>query len=417
MELKSTYKQTEAGVIPEEWGIESLGSVGRWFSGGTPSMSNGAFWGGEIPWVSAKDMKVSRLNDSLLHVTEKAIGNGTRLAPPGSILMVVRGMILAHTLPVALAARSVAFNQDMKALVVHSGIDSEFILHWLQANAPRVLALASESTHGTKRIPSEDLFALKLALPPKLEQNAIAKALNDVDALLVKLDQLVAKKRDLKDAAMQQLLTGQMRLPGFNGKWDAVNLGDLFSFKNGLNKGKEFFGFGSPIVNYMDVFNNLAIRCSLLEGRVSITKQELKSFNIRKGDVLFTRTSETPEEVGMASVILDELEGTVFSGFVLRGRPKNERLCDLFKAYCFRSAFVRSQIVAKASYTTRALTNGRILSAVVLPVPPQDEQAAIAEVLTDIDAELTALVQRREKLQALKQAMMQELLSGRTRLI
>jgi type I restriction enzyme S subunit len=238
-----------------------------------------------------------------------------------------------------------------------------------------------------------------------------------VDGLLGGLDRLIAKKRDLKQAAMQQLLTGQTRLPGFHGEWEVKRLGDLFTFKNGLNKGKEFFGFGTPIVNYMDVFGNSGILCSKLEGRVSLTKQEIKNFDVVKGDVLFTRTSETPEEIGMASVILDEPDETVFSGFVLRGRPKNDILCDVFKAYCFRAPLVRNQIISKASYTTRALTNGKILSAVTLSVPTKAEQTAIAEVLTEMDAELAALEQRREKTRALKQAMMQELLTGRTRLV
>lgn len=210
--MKPGYKQTEVGVIPEEWAIEPLGKAGRWFSGGTPSMANDLYWNGDIPWVSAKDMKVSRLYDSILHVCEKAVGNGTRTAPTGAVLMVVRGMILAHTLPVALAMRPVAFNQDMKAIVSRDGVHSEFILVWLQANSQRVLGIASESTHGTKRFASGDLFALEVALPALPEQRAIAEALSDLDGLLGGLDRLIAKKRDLKQAAMQQLLTGKIRL-------------------------------------------------------------------------------------------------------------------------------------------------------------------------------------------------------------
>jgi type I restriction enzyme S subunit len=238
-----------------------------------------------------------------------------------------------------------------------------------------------------------------------------------VDGLISALDALIAKQRAIKQGAMQELLTGQRRLPGFAGEWEQVYLGDLFTFKNGLNKSKEFFGFGTPIVNYMDVFENAVIFCSKLEGRVSLTTQEIKNFDVKKGDVLFTRTSETPDEVGMASVILDDPEQTVFSGFVLRGRPKDDRLCDAFKAYCFRSSSVRNQIISKASYTTRALTNGRILSAVVLSVPPPAEQTAIAQIFADMDDAIAALVQKRAKTVALKQGMMQALLTGQVRLV
>src|SRR4029077_9841684 len=112
---------------------------------------------------------------------------------------------------------------------------------------------------------------------------------------------------------------------------------------------------------------------------------ERKNFDVHKGDVFFTRTSETVEEIGVASVMLDEPKDTVFSGFVLRARPlDHDRLCDAFKAYCFGTAAVRKQITSKASYTTRALTNGRILSEVLLRLPSLPEQTAIAEVLTDM---------------------------------
>ena len=100
-----------------------------------------------------------------------------------------------------------------------------------------------------------------------------------------------------------------------------------------------------------------------------MNKLELKAYEVRQGDVFFTRTSETVEEIGVASVMLDAPEETVFSGFVLRGRPVDDSLDNEFKRYCFSSRVVRKQITSRSSYTTRALTNGRSLSAVVLPTP------------------------------------------------
>ena len=115
MDVKPGYKLTEVGVIPEDWSLRPLGTIGKWFSGSTPSMSTDAYWSGDIPWVSAKDMKVPRLRDSIDHITPKAVKDGARLLPAGAILVVVRGMILAHSFPVARAERSLAFNQDIKA--------------------------------------------------------------------------------------------------------------------------------------------------------------------------------------------------------------------------------------------------------------------------------------------------------------
>ncbi|MCP9453063.1 MAG: restriction endonuclease subunit S [Nitrospira sp.] len=198
--------------------------------------------------------------------------------------------------------------------------------------------------------------------------------------------------------------------------WEAVSLGNVFTFKNGLNKAKKFFGHGTPIVNYMDVYRQPGLVTGDLMGRVSLSPQEIKNFDVRKGDVFFTRTSETVEEVGIASVMLDEPIDTVFSGFVLRARPKNDILEDQYKKYCFTPPAVRRQITSRSSYTTRALTNGRLLSVVSIAVPGKTEQRAIAEALSDVDGLLAALDKLIAKKRAIKQAAMQQLLTGKTRL-
>ncbi|MCK2111204.1 restriction endonuclease subunit S [Pseudomonas juntendi] len=198
--------------------------------------------------------------------------------------------------------------------------------------------------------------------------------------------------------------------------WNIVQLGDLFSFKNGLNKSKEFFGYGTPIVNYMDVFQKSGLRNNDIQGRVDVNRSELKAYEVRKGDVFFTRTSETVEEVGVASVALEETQDTVFSGFVLRGRPVDESLDDEYKKYCFSAPYFRKQVTSRASYTTRALTNGRSLSTSLLVRPPLVEQKSIASVLSDIDALISRLDQLVAKKRDIQQATMQQLLNGQRRL-
>ena len=198
--------------------------------------------------------------------------------------------------------------------------------------------------------------------------------------------------------------------------WDVVSLGELFVFKNGLNKAKHFFGHGTPIVNYMDVFGHPGLTMANLAGRVSLCPQEIANFKVQQGDVFFTRTSETVDDIGIASVMLDDPDSTVFSGFVLRARSRNERLIDRYKQYCFAHRSVRSQIVSSATYTTRALTNGRSLSTVRIAVPTEPEQRAIAEALSDVDGLIKSLEALIAKKRAVKTAAMQQLLTGRTRL-
>ncbi|HQQ67717.1 MAG TPA: restriction endonuclease subunit S, partial [Candidatus Cloacimonadota bacterium] len=115
--------------------------------------------------------------------------------------------------------------------------------------------------------------------------------------------------------------------------WPLVPIGQFLDFKNGLNKGKAFFGYGTPIVNYTDVYHHSGLHSGDIQGKVSLSSDEIKRFEVKKGDVFFTRTSETPEEVGLSAVLLDDIEDCAFSGFVLRGRPKNEMLLPEYCQY------------------------------------------------------------------------------------
>jgi len=196
--------------------------------------------------------------------------------------------------------------------------------------------------------------------------------------------------------------------------WEVVSLGEVFEFKNGLNKEKQFFGKGTPIVNYMDVFKNNGLKSGDLSGRVTLSPQEIKNFDVRKGDVFFTRTSETVEEIGISAVMLEDVKNTVFSGFVLRARPTNDKLDLEFKKYCFSTKEVRKEITSKSSYTTRALTNGRLLSAVKLAIPPtKAEQTAIATALSDADALISSVEKLIAKKRNIKQGAMQKLLQSK----
>lgn len=192
--------------------------------------------------------------------------------------------------------------------------------------------------------------------------------------------------------------------------WGTATIGDFLDFKNGLNKGKEFFGYGTPIVNYTDVYKNRGLRKSDIRGKVCLTPDEIHRFDVRKNDVFFTRTSETPDEVGMSSVLLEDIENGVFSGFVLRGRPKNDMFVPEYCKYCFSTKAVRNAIITGCTYTTRALTNGKQLSAIELPVPPKPEQKAIAEALSDIDTLIVNLEKLIAKKKAIKQGAMITLL-------
>ncbi len=392
MELKPSYKGTDIGVIPEDWNLHRVGDVGIWLSGGTPSKSNRTYWGGDIPWVSPKDMKAPRLFDAIDHITPKAVSDGARLLPVGAILIVTRGMILAHSVPVARAERTLAFNQDIKSVVTVDWMDDQFLLYWLIANAQQLRHLTTDSTHGTKRLPTEMLFRALVPCPPLPEQRAIATALSDVDALLAKLDQLIAKKRDLKQAAMQQLLTGQIRLPGFSGEWVVKRLGDLATLYQPITiSANEFADSGYPVygangvVGYYHDFNHSS-------WQVTVTCRGSTCGTVN-------RTVEKCWITGNAMVI---------------NCDQNKGIDKVFLYY----VLTKEDLSVCITGTGQPQIVRRPLANVELSIPRNViEQTAIATVLSDIDAEITALEARRDKSRALKQGMMQELLTGRIRLI
>jgi len=194
--------------------------------------------------------------------------------------------------------------------------------------------------------------------------------------------------------------------------WMVLSIGDSLVFKNGLNKESEFFGYGTPIVNYMDVFNHCGISKKDIKGKVFLNSQELKNFSAKKGDVFFTRTSETQQEIGTSAVLMEDIDDCVFSGFILRGRPKNKNISSEYYQYCLTPNYVRSQIISTSSYTTRALTNGRFLSKVKIAIPPTlNEQKAIANALSDVDDLIANLDKLITKKKAIKQGAMQQLLT------
>lgn len=206
------FKDSPLGRIPKGWEGRSLADVGKWTSGGTPAKGNPAYWDGQVPWVSPKDMKVFRLFETQDTVTIRGVEAGSRLVPPGSVFIVVRGMILAHTFPVCIAGGAMAFNQDVKGIVPAEALTGEYLAHWFMANADLMLGLVTEATHGTKRLDLGDLHRQSMALPPLEEQEQIADILRAKEARIDSEHAELSKLRLLKSGLMEDLLTGRVRV-------------------------------------------------------------------------------------------------------------------------------------------------------------------------------------------------------------
>ena len=176
-----TRTATDSGMVGE-WVESKLGEVADFLSGGTPAKSRAEYWDGSIPWVSAKDMKRFRIEDTEDHVTEVGVENGTKLVPEGTVLLLTRGMTLINDVPICVAQRPVTFNQDVKALRPKPYVAPEFLPYLLLGNKQRLLSLVDLAGHGTGRLNSDELRALDIVLPACPEQQrAIARILKTLD--------------------------------------------------------------------------------------------------------------------------------------------------------------------------------------------------------------------------------------------
>ena len=203
----------------------------------------------------------------------------------------------------------------------------------------------------------------------------------------------------------------KLRFPGFTEDWEQRKLGDFYTFKNGLNKEKVYFGYGDSIINFTDVFHNRQIYSSTLKGKVFVNKKELENFKVKEGDLFFTRTSETIDEIGFPAVVMEPMERVVFSGFVLRGRAeKNDPLVNIFKSYIFFTDNFRSEMKKKSSMTTRALTSGTALKEMYFSYPKDlEEQTKIGEILLRLDNVITLHQRKLDNLKLKKKALLQKL--------
>jgi type I restriction enzyme, S subunit len=387
MAVKSGYKQTEVGVIPEEWDARRVCEFASVITGGTPRTEVQAYWDGDYPWVTPTDITDQRdMWASERMISESGLGS-IRQLPANAVLVTCIASIGKNAI-----LRSVGgCNQQINAVVPKQENSPEFLYYTFESSKQYLLANAGMTA---TRILSKAAFEqLKFSIPPLPEQRAIAESLSDVDGLLGGLDRLIAKKRDLKQAAMQQLLTGQTRLPGFHGTWETSRLGSLAS----LSKGAQLH---SSETNETGKFAHL-------NGGITPSGYTHKS-NVAANTIAI---SEGGNSCGFVQFMTEPYwcGGHCYS--VIPQAIDNRFLYHALKGQ-------QSGIMALRVGSGLPNVQKTALLAFELQYPVNStEQTAIAEVLTAMDAELTALEQRREKTRALKQAMMQELLTGRTRLV
>ena len=421
MEVKLGYKQTEVGVIPEDWGVST---VGREFEIKLGKMLDAEKnVGVPKPYLGNKAVQWDRIDHSDLPTVPMTRADIERFRLRKGDLLVCEGGEVGRAALWNAPIEECYYQKALHRLRPLRGFDSRLMVALLREWSDRGLLTNYVTQTSIAHLPREKFVEVPMPVPPLPEQRAIATALSDVDALLGALDRLIAKKRDLKQAAMQQLLTGQTRLPGFHGDWEVIQFTDLADktrpwsivggpFGSNL-KASDYTEEGVRIIQLQNIgdgrfLDNYAIYTSEAKA------DELLSNNIYPGEIILSKMGDpVARACRMPTTARRYLMASDGIRLVVDPRQFDTR----FVLEYINSPYFRRRAIESSTGSTRQRISMEDLKRLPFVRPTLTEQTAIAAVLADMDAELVLLEQRLAKTRALKQGMMQELLTGRIRLV
>ncbi len=411
MELKSGYKLTEVGVIPEDWGVKHLHSLSEKIMVGIASAATHAYRDRGVVMFRNQNIKPGYLDDSdILYIAEdyeesfknKRLKAGdlltARTGYPGTTSMVPGQYVGAQSFTTLITRP------------LRNYVDPVYLCCFINSEAGQLYFEQNQIGGGQKNVNAGALKNLPVPLPPtRAEQEAIAEALSDADALVESLDQLIAKKRQLKQGAMQELLTGKKRLPGFSGEWEVKRLGDVIA---------QFVGGGTPSRSNPQYWG---------EEIPWVTVKDFATFNPRQAQESITK-------VGLHSSASHLIaKGTLITSTRMALGKAVIYEVDVAINQDLKALFPRAELDAHYLYfwfqyygqSIDDLGSGSTVKGISLPdlkkiefyLPSVFEQTVIATILSDMDAELAELESRLAKARQLKQGMIQELLTGRIRLL
>ena len=334
----------------------------------------------------AKKQKMAQPNDIVMAVTSENIED------------VCKCLAWLGDEPVAVSGHSA---------IIHHNQNAKYLVYYFHSQM--FFAQKRKLAHGTKviEVTPDALANITLPVPPAEIQHEVVRVLDSYTENVAELQrqltaELTARQKQY-EFYRDKLLTFDI-LRGGTINFCQRTLGELFDFRNGLSKGKEFFGKGTPFVRYTDVYNHRTLRKKDITALVECTEDEKERLKVSRGDVLFTRTSETAEDIGWSSVMLDDMDDCVFNGFTIRATPKTKELLPEYCAYCFSTVDFRRYVTKHCAFTTRASLTGNTIAQYRMTIPPLDIQSRIVNVLdnfekicSDLNIGLPAEIEARQK--------------------
>ena len=387
----------ESEELPEGWAWAKLGELGHWAGGGTPTTRVAAYWkNGTIPWISAKDMKADYLGASQDFISEEG-REAARLTllPPGTVLMVVRGMILARRFPVAVITAPATINQDLRALVPSPIVEPRFLLRALQLISRDVVHATGESTHGTRRLESDTLKAWPIAIPPLAEQRrivfAVERILEKVSSARERLERMPVTLKRFRQAVLSAACSGRLtadwrawhygksaapvdELPPF---WRRAKLGEVIDgLKYGTSKKSDYASKGVPVLGIPNIGEGKVTHNDIKYAELE--PSELEQLRLRPGDVLMIRSNGSVSLLGKSALVSERENNCAYAGYLIRIRPKMSEIYPSYLNSALASEEVRDQIEIPARSTSGVNNiNSDEVRALLIPLPPMAEQEEI----------------------------------------
>jgi type I restriction enzyme S subunit len=395
-----------------EWLKNSLSKICEISSGGTPSRLEPDYWHGTIPWVTTTLIDFNNITYTDEFITEKGLKNSSaKLFPTGTILMAMYGQGKTRG-KVAILGINATTNQACGAIIPNSSIVNNFFLFYnLSKRYDEIRDLSNQG--GQENLSAGIIKNLEINFPSLPEQTKIASFLSTVDEKIQHLKKQLSLQEQYKKGVMQKIFSREIRFKDENGndfpEWEEKKLGEIGFTFNGLSgKTKEDFGKGMPYIQYKQIFDNSSIdisKCDFVEINDSDKQQRVKF-----GDVFFTVSSETPNEIGTASVLLENVDEMYLNSFCFGFRPNSINLTSpYFLRYLFRSSKFRSKIIKLAQGSTRYNMSKLGLLKLSEYFPAIQEQQKIASFLSSIDDKIEKNKEQIRKMELWKKGLLQQM--------
>jgi type I restriction enzyme S subunit len=417
--------------MADNWQETTLGDIADFLSGGTPSKDRAEYWNGSIPWVSAKDMKRFRLEDTEDHVTDDGAANGTKVVPAGTVLLLARGMTLLNDVPICVARRSVTFNQDVKALRPKSQLREDFLPYLLLGHKRRLLSLVDLAGHGTGRLNSDELKALDVSLPPESEQRAIAHVLSTLDDKI----ELNRRMNETLEAIARALFKSwfvdfdpvrakienrETGLPAYvtnvfparlvdseSGEipegWKVAVLGDVAEQPRRAIRPDSILP-GTPYI----ALEHMPRRCIALSEWDIADQLESNKFEFKRGEILFGKLRPYFHKVGVAPI-----DGVCSTDIVVV-RPKAHAWFGFVLGHASSDAFVEYTNAASTG-TKMPRTSWGDMARYRLVLPPERIAAAFTAKVQPLIDRIVQSIHESRFLAAVRDALLLRLISGELR--